>query len=136
MQTCNWAIAELPGLSLPEREKFQTCGITTTQQLLSETKTAEDKAAIAGRLHLHPQHLKKWVALADLAQLPSVGCEYCGVLLHSGIASISQLAKTPVHRLHRQILRMEVATMQRQDLCPSVDIVQRWVREAQSSVVR
>ncbi|MDY7013295.1 MAG: DUF4332 domain-containing protein [Cyanobacteriota bacterium] len=130
MQTCNWAIAELPGLSLSDREKLQTCGITTTQQLLSETRTAKDKAAIAGQLHLHPQHLRKWIALADLAQLPSVGCQYCGVLLHSGIASIAQLAKTPVHRLHRQILRMEVSTMQRPDLCPSVDAVQQWVKEA------
>lgn len=132
METCNWAIADLPGLNHQELEQLQTCGITTTGQLLSQTRTAESKLEIAGQLHLHPQHLKKWIALADLARLPSVGCQYCGVLLHSGVASVAQLAETPVHRLHRQILRMEVATLQRQDLCPSVDVVQQWVKEARS----
>jgi predicted RecB family nuclease len=132
MHACNWEIANLPGLSQPDREKLQACGITTTGQLLAETRTPASKLAIAGQLHFHPQHLSKWIALADLARLPSVGCQYCGVLLHSGIASVSQLAQTPVHRLHRQIVRMEVATMQRQDGCPPVDVVQRWVKEAQS----
>ncbi|MGH2413501.1 MAG: DUF4332 domain-containing protein [Microcystaceae cyanobacterium] len=37
-----------------------------------------------------------------------------------------------MHRLHQQILRFQVATMQRQDLCPPVEVVQKWVQEARS----
>lgn len=133
MQACNWAIEKLPGLKEQELTQLSACGITTTHQLLSHTRTPEMKDDLAGQLKLHSQHLNKWVALADLSRLPSVGCEYCGILLHSGVASVSQLSQTPAHRLHRQILRMQVATLQRRDLCPSVNEVQNWVREAQST---
>ncbi|TAF01247.1 MAG: DUF4332 domain-containing protein, partial [Oscillatoriales cyanobacterium] len=36
----------------------------------------------------------------------------------------------PVGRLHQQILRLHVATMQRNDLTPSVDRVQKWIQDA------
>ncbi|MBD2580383.1 DUF4332 domain-containing protein [Oscillatoria sp. FACHB-1406] len=130
MQACHWAIADLPGLSQEQIEQLKACGIETTKQLLSRSNTTRSQSDLAAQLHLHPQYLKKWAALADLARLPSVGCQYCGVLLHSGIASVSQLAQTPVHRLHRQVLRLEVATLQRNDLCPPVDVTRRWVEEA------
>lgn len=129
-QAGNLAIAALPGLSERDRARLQACGIETTQQLLSRTRTVSAKRAIAHQLQIHPQYLNKWVALADLARVPSVGGQYCGLLLHSGIASVAQLAQTPVHRLHRQILRLQVATMQRKDLCPPVELVQQWIAEA------
>ncbi|WP_143874578.1 DUF4332 domain-containing protein, partial [Nostoc linckia] len=34
------------------------------------------------------------------------------------------------HRLHKQILRLQVATMQRRDLCPAIELVERWSQEA------
>ena len=74
----------------------------------------------------------KWVALADLARIPSVGCQYCGVLLHVGIISVGQLAQTPLPRLHQQILQLQVATTQRRDLCPSRSEMQVWINQARS----
>jgi hypothetical protein len=76
--------------------------------------------------------INKWVALADLARIPSVGYQYSGVLLHSGVASVSQLIEMPVSRLHRQILRLQVATLQKNNLCPQVKIVQQWIIEGRS----
>ena len=52
------------------------------------------------------------------------------LLLHAGVASPAQLAEMPVERLHQQILRLHVATMQRNDLTPSVDRVQKWIQDA------
>jgi Domain of unknown function (DUF4332) len=132
MQPRYWAIEELPGLSQEQQAQLKACGIATTQHLLKIANTPLGKQSLASQLHLHLQHVNKWVALANLACIPSVGTQYCGLLLHSGIASISQLLQTPVHRLHRQILRLHVATMQRQDLCPPVDVVQQWIAEARA----
>ena len=132
MQFCYWAIEQLPGLSQDRQAQLKACGITTTEQLLEKTSTPQAKQALANQLHLHIHYVNKWVALAELACLPSVGFQYCGLLLHAGIASILQLRQTPVARLHRQILRLHVATMQRSDLCPTVDLVQQWVIEARS----
>ena len=130
VQVRDWPIAQLPGLNNENQSQLEECGITTTQQLIRMTKTAEAKALLAHQLQVNLQYVNKWVALASLARIPSVGCQYCGLLLHAGVASPAQLAQMPVGRLHEQILRMHVAMMQRNDLTPSVDRVQKWIEEA------
>jgi hypothetical protein len=127
----NWPIARLPGLSAQNLARLEQLGIQTTQQLLTKTKTPAQRHALAGRLETHIQHLNKWIALAELAQIPAVGCDYCGLLLHAGVCSVAQLATASPPRIHRQILKLQVAMMQRPDLCPSVDQVAQWIEQAQ-----
>jgi hypothetical protein len=98
--------------------------------LIKQGKTVQEKLMLATKLQVHIQYVNKWVALADLARIPSAGTQYCGLLLHAGIASVMQLTTTPPHRLHKQILRLQVATLQRRDLCPPVEQVQQWVEQA------
>jgi hypothetical protein len=105
--------------------------IETTQDLLQKTKTLAGKQALAAKLQIHIQHVHKWSALADLAQIPAVGCQYCGLLLHSGISSSGQLAEMPLQNLHKLILRFYVATLQRQDLCPPKEQLVQWIQQAQ-----
>jgi hypothetical protein len=126
----DWSIKELPGLNEEEKLQLQNCGISTTSQLIVKGKTSQSRIELANQLQIHLQHVNKWVALADLARVPSVGTQYCGLLLHAGVGSVIQLAETPTHRLHKQVLRLQVATMQRRDLCPAVDIVQQWTQQA------
>jgi len=128
--SCDWSIEQLPGLSEEEQSKLQNCGIKTTLALVKQGKTLEMRVALANKLQVHLQHVNKWMALADLARIPSVGIQYCGLLLHAGIGSVGQLTQTPTHRLHRQILRLQVATMQRRDLCPAIELVQQWSQQA------
>jgi len=135
IQPCNWSIEQLPGLSAQEQSKLQELGITTTGQLLQKASTPESKLALATQLQIKSQYVNKWVALADLARLPSIGCQYCGLLLHAGVSSVRQLAQTPPHRLHQQILRLQVAMMQRRDLCPHVEEVAVWIKQARELVV-
>ncbi|MDZ8054839.1 MAG: DUF4332 domain-containing protein [Aulosira sp. ZfuVER01] len=130
IQACDWPIEQLPGLSQEELSRLQNCGITTTGALVKQGKTLEDKVALANKLQVHLQYVNKWVALADLARIPTVGTQYCGLLLHAGIGSVAQLAQVPAHRLHQQILRLQVATMQRRDLCPAIELVQQWSYQA------
>ena len=131
VKSWNWSIEKLPGLSKQDQIKLIKYDINTTRKLLEITNTPQKKLSLANQLQIHLQYVNKWVALADLARVPSVGCQYCGLLLHSGIASVSQLAQMPIHRLHQQILKLQVSTMQRRDLCPSVELVQKWVQQAQ-----
>lgn len=132
ISSSHWPIEQLPGLSQEEQCQLQNCGITTTGALVKEGKTAVDRLALANKLQIHLQYVNKWVALADLARIPSVGTQYCGLLLHAGIGSVAQLATTPIHRLHQQLLRFVVATMQRRDLCPSIEQVQDWNQQART----
>jgi hypothetical protein len=126
----NWAVEQLPGLSPGDQARLHDGGIHTTQQLLQRTKTPAQRQSLAAEMQLHLQHIQKWAALASLAQVPSVGCQYCGLLLHAGISSPAQLAQTSLPRLHRQILKLQVSTMQRQDLCPTLSQVAGWIEQA------
>jgi Domain of unknown function (DUF4332) len=128
--SCDWSIKELPGLNEEEKLQLQNCGISTTSQLIVKGKTSQSRIELANQLQINLKYVNKWLALADLARVPSVGTQYCGLLLHAGVGSVMQLAETPTHRLHRQVLRLQVATMQRRDLCPAVDIVQQWTQQA------
>ena len=92
MTACDWPIEQLPGLSQSEQAKLQHCGIITTKQLIQQGKTAETRVNLANKLQVNLQYVNKWIALADLARIPGIGLQYCGLLLHSGIASVAQLA--------------------------------------------
>lgn len=133
--SCDWPIAQLPGLSQEEQTQLQDCGINTTSSLIKQGKTLEARVALAGKLQVHLNYVNKWLALADLARVPSVGTQYCGLLLHAGIGSVAQLAQTPAHRLHQQIMRLQVATMQRRDLCPAIELIQQWCKQAKAVLV-
>ncbi|QSJ15919.1 DUF4332 domain-containing protein [Nostoc sp. UHCC 0702] len=128
--SCDWPIQQLPGLSHQEQSQLQNCGISTTRVLFKQANSPAAKLALANKLQVHLQYVNKWVALADLARIPSVGTQYCGLLLHAGIGSVAQLAEVPTHRLHQQIMRLQVATMQRRDLCPAIELVQQWSQQA------
>lgn len=134
-QLSDWSIEQLPGLSERDQSKLREAGIATTGQLLQKASTKHSRQALANQLQIKCQYVNKWVALADLARIPGIGCQYCGLLLHAGICSVTQLAQTPAYKLHQQILRLQVATMQRRDLCPQVDEVAGWIKQAQNLAV-
>ena len=134
-QLSDWSIEQLPGLSVQDRSKLREAGIATTGQLLQKASTQRLRQALANQLQIKCQYVNKWVALADLARIPGIGCQYCGLLLHAGICSVRQLAQTPAYKLHQQILRLQVATMQRRDLCPQVDEVALWIQQARNLAI-
>ncbi|MGB0561093.1 MAG: DUF4332 domain-containing protein [Spirulinaceae cyanobacterium] len=130
LQPCYWQLSQLPGLKDAEIARWHQVGILTTEQLLQMSRTPAQQQDLAARLKLPLQQVRKWVAIAHLAQVPSVGCTHCGLLLHAGIPSIAQLAQTPVQHLHTSLLRLQVAQFQRRDYCPTVGEVQQWIAEA------
>jgi Domain of unknown function (DUF4332) len=132
----NWAIAQLPGLSPQDQEQLAEFGIATTQQLLKTTKTPDERQALATQMQIHIHHVNKWFALANLARIPSVGCQYCGLLLHAGISTPVQLSQLSPAMLHRQILRLKVTTEQRPEECPGFDEIVQWIEQARQMCVR
>jgi hypothetical protein len=127
-------LQQLPGFSDRDCQLLAASGIETTQQLLRNCRNTTQQQALAARLHVRLLQLKKWVALADLSRIPNVGCHFCGLLLHSGVGSVVQLSQLSAAQLHRQLLRLHVATLQRQDLCPNVDDVAVWIQQARHLV--
>ncbi len=130
----DWSIGDLPGVNNSEQILLQELGITTTGQLLAIAPTAIAKQQLAVKLSFKIQYVNKLVALADLARLAGVGCQYNGLLLHTGIISVKQLSQMPAHKIHQQLLKLHVATLQRRDLCPDLAQVQGWIGQARELV--
>ncbi|ASC70865.1 hypothetical protein XM38_018120 [Halomicronema hongdechloris C2206] len=130
MRPSNWNLTELPGLSPEHCHQLAQVGIHTTLDLFSYGQAKSTRQQLATTLRLTPRYVNKWIALADLARLPSVGCQYNGLLLHAGIASVAQLARTSLSRLHPLVKRLQVATLRRSDLCPGPAEMAVWIREA------
>lgn len=130
IQPQNWAIAKLPGLQVADQAQLQAQGICTTFQLLRRTQSAAQVQDLAILLQTPTRYVKKWVALADLARIPSVGCQYCGLLLHVGVISVRQLAQTSASHLIRQLLRLQVSLLQTHEHCPDPGQVAQWIAQA------
>ena len=130
MKSCYWSIDRLPGMMRSQIELLEKNNITDTKTLLEIAATPKLKQDLAIKLQLNQKYINKWVALADLARIPSVGDKYCGLLLHGGVISVTQLSQMPFNRLHQQIVRLQVATLRRKGLSPPVEQVKKWVEEA------
>lgn len=126
----NWAIEQLPGISDEQQQQLRALNIATTLDLLKVTRSQPARLQLAQQLNSHVKHINKWTALAKLACIPSVGCQYCGLLLHAGISSPQQLSLLPVAQLHQQLKRLQIKLMQRADLSPDTTQVARWIAEA------
>ncbi|WP_404784409.1 DUF4332 domain-containing protein [Altericista sp. CCNU0014] len=129
-----WPLAELPGMSAQDCQKLYDLEIESTTALLKRTQTPAKQRQLAEKLQMSDRWVRKWIALAELSHLSSVGCQYCGLLLHAGITSAAQLSNMSPSMLHRHILRLQVSTMQRRDLCPNAGVVARWIQEAKMAV--
>jgi hypothetical protein len=128
-----WPLSVLPGISEEQLQQLSRLNLHTTADLLQLTRSPQILESAAAKLQLPLRYLQKWAALSDLAQLPSVGGQHCGLLLHSGIASVNQLAMTAPGSLHTRIRKLHTMTMRRSDLCPTPDQVVCWVREAKAA---
>jgi Domain of unknown function (DUF4332) len=132
----SWPLTDLPGMSAQDYQKLYDVEIESTAALLKRTRTLAKQRQLAEKLKLSDRWVRKWMALAELSHLKSVGCQYCGLLLHAGVTSVAQLSTMSPSMLHRHILRLQVSTLQRRDLCPSAGVVMQWIQEAKQVASR
>ncbi|MEM6451149.1 MAG: DUF4332 domain-containing protein [Cyanobacteria bacterium P01_D01_bin.105] len=133
--TTNYSIDQLPGLSAAQIAQLHQLGIATTLDLLRQGNRLPQRQQLSKQLSTNIRDINKWVALANLARIPGVGCIYCGLLLHAGVSTPQQLSSMTVQRLHPQLLRLQVQLFNRADLAPSVGQVAGWINQAKAMAV-
>ncbi len=127
----DWPLSRIPGISAADQAALQQQGIESTQQLLDRCPTLTQQQALSSQLNIPLRFIRKWVALSDLAQLPAVGPEGCGLLLHAGIVSVEQLAQGSPQMLHRTLCRLQVRSTGQRSHSLSFAQVSGWIRQAQ-----
>ena len=131
LSSANHLIQALPGLSDAQIKLLSDCGITTTFHLLRQGNTLSQRQQLSTKLNINIKYINKWAALANLARIPSVGTQHCGLLLHAGVSTPQQLSGMSVQRLHPLLRRLQVQLLNRADLAPDTGQVATWIRQAQ-----
>ena len=131
VKSANHSIDELPGLSKPQTDQLNAIGISTTFDLLRQGNSVEQRQQLSQKLSTNIKHINKWAALANLARIPGVGCQHCGLLLHAGVSTPQQLSTMSAQRLHPQLLRLQIQLFNRADRAPGMAQVATWIRQAQ-----
>ena len=132
--SANHAIEELPGLSAAQILRFKDAGIATTFDLLRQGNSVAQRQQLSKKLDTNIKYINKWAALANLARIPGVGCDYCGLLLHAGVSTPQQLSSMTVQRLHPQLTRLQVQLFNTADLAPSIGQVAAWIEQARAMI--
>lgn len=130
----NWQIERLPGINPEDRDRLKQFGIETTFQLLKQANKREDMQELADQMQINVQRVIRWVVMARLARIPSIGCDYCELLLNVGIYSAGQLTRASVKDLQKRILTYQNANPHRPKLCPDPDKITEWIQEARQIV--
>ncbi|MEM6597413.1 MAG: DUF4332 domain-containing protein [Cyanobacteria bacterium P01_C01_bin.69] len=134
-QSKNHLIEELPGLSKAQVQQLQACGIATTFDLLRQGNTIEQRQQLSAQLNTNIKYINKWAALANLARIPGVGTQHCGLLLHAGVSTPQQLSGMNVQRLHPLLRRLQVQLLNRADLAPDTGQVATWIQQARQMTI-
>jgi Domain of unknown function (DUF4332) len=121
------ALADLPGLTPTLKQALHKGGLVTTRDLI---RAHRQDPALIQRLGLTPREYGKLLALSTLAEVPGVGCRYCGLLLHIGIRSPQDLSRSRPEQLQRSILRLHRQLGLQRHECPSGELLGRWVAAA------
>jgi len=131
-QSANHPISSLPGLSASQVEQLNAYGIFTTFDLLRQSSSLGQRQQLSRQLNANIKYINKWATLANLARIPGVGAQHCGLLLHAGISTPQQLAGMSVQRLHPLLRRLQVQLIRRADLAPDMAQVATWIQQAKT----
>ncbi|MEO0648068.1 MAG: DUF4332 domain-containing protein [Cyanobacteria bacterium J06650_10] len=131
-QSVSHPIESLPGLDPTQVASLKAGGIETTFDLLRQGNSQGQRQQLSSQLNINIKYINKWTALANLARIPAVGCEHCGLLLHAGVSTPQQLAGMSVQRLHPLLRRLQVQLLNRADLAPDTGQVATWIQQAKT----
>lgn len=125
------ALADLPGLTPALGQALKQGQLITTRDLL---RAHCQEPQLARHLGLTPREYGKLLALAELAEIPEVGHRYCGLLLHIGIRTPADLARSRPEQLQASIVRLHRQLGLQRHECPGGDLLGRWIAAARRQV--
>jgi len=124
-------ITEIKGLDSAVRAKLEAADVKTVEDLLHETATPHQRAALAKRIGVAESQLTGWINRADLMRLKGVGTEMANLLELCGADSCKELQHRKAEHLHDKLK----ATNDVKKItyhAPSLAQVEEWITEAKT----
>lgn len=127
----NYKIEEIEGIGPVLGEKFRSVGITTTDLLLENTKTAKQRKELAEKIGIDEKKILKFANMVDLFRIKGIGAEFAELLESSGVDTVPELAqRNPENLLKKMEQVNEEKKLTRR--VPSLKEVTAWIEEAKT----
>jgi predicted flap endonuclease-1-like 5' DNA nuclease len=127
----NCKIEEIEGIGPVLGEKFRSVGITTTDLLLENTKTAKQRKELAEKIGIDEKKILKFANMVDLFRIKGIGAEFAELLESSGVDTVPELAQRNPENLFKKMEQVnEEKKLTRR--VPSLKEVTAWIEEAKT----
>lgn len=127
----NYKIEEIEGIGPAIGEKFRNAGITSTDKLLSGSKSKKQRQELAESTGISESQILKFANMADLFRISGVGQEYAELLEAAGVDTVPELAQRNAENLTTKMEEVNTAKNLTRKT-PSLKEVEKWVEEAQT----
>ncbi len=128
-------IAEIKGLDSDARSKLEAAHLMTVEDLLRETATPQQRAALARQIGVSESQLTGWINRADLMRLKGVGTEMANLLELCGVDSCKELQHRKADHLHDKLKETNDAKKITHH-APTLAQVEAWISEAKTIVAQ
>lgn len=136
VESAELPLEQISAVSAETAEKLQQLGLATNLDLLRSAGMKSQRPTLAEQVGVTVQQVNRWVVLADLTRVPSVGVVYADFLLQIGICSTLQLANMSMGDLQRQVTRYQMPILKQASLCPGMGLIATWSTQAKQLKIK
>lgn len=125
----NRKIEDVEGIGVAIGNQLRAAGITDTDALLSATRKASQRKALAEKTGLSVKQVLKFANMVDLYRISGIGSEYAELLEAAGVDTVPELARRRPENLHKTMSeRNQTRALVRR--LPTASEVSTWVQQA------
>lgn len=125
----NRKIEDVEGIGVAIGSQLRAAGITDTDALLSATRKASQRKALAEKTGLSVKQVLKFANMVDLYRISGIGSEYAELLEAAGVDTVPELARRRPENLHKTMSERNQARALVRRL-PTASEVSTWVQQA------
>ena len=127
------SLTSIPGMEPEPQHRLEAEGIYTIPQLLAQTSTKEERAALAEKIGMTTNMLRTLIDRADLMRVQGVGGDMATLLEENGVNGCKDLQRRNPEHLHATLLKAQ-GSSKTAARTPGLDQLTGWIAEASAIV--
>ena len=128
----SYKIDEIEGIGPTYRERLQSAGIVSTEDLLSNCASPAGRKTMAEKTGLSEKQILGWTNMADLMRVSGVGRQFAELLEASGVDTIKELRNRNAENLAS---KMQTVNEEKKlaKTAPTATTVEKWIEQAKQT---
>jgi len=125
----SYPIDEIEGIGPANREKLETAGIKTTDELLAKCGSKTGRKECATATGIGESQLLKWANMADMMRVSGIGRQFAEILEAAGVDTVKELRTRNAANLATTMKEVNDAKSLAK-AAPSEDQIVKWIEQA------